>query len=58
MKRHSDIKLAIGQWFSKCPRIRKVSYETLYGGCKGEPNVMNHPISGTLPKAIRKQIYA
>ena len=54
VKRHSDIKLAIGQWFSKCPRIRKVSYETLYGGCKGEPNVMNHPISGTLPKGYKK----
>jgi len=39
---------------SKCPKIRKVSYETLYGGCKGEPNVMNHPISGTLPKGYKK----
>jgi hypothetical protein len=32
----------------------KESKLTLYGGCKGEPNVMNHPISGTLPKGYKK----
>jgi len=38
----------------KCPRIRKVSYKTLYGGCKGKPNAMNHSKIGTLPKGYKK----